>query len=67
MRHPKNYWKNKENVINESKKYTSRTDFKKKSNKAYEEAMQRARTNAKPGSLTAKANMVKDFNERNSR
>ena len=38
MRHPRNYWKNKENVINESKKYTSRTDFKKKSNKAYEEA-----------------------------
>ena len=38
MRHPKNYWKNKENVINESKEYTSRTDFKKKSNKAYEEA-----------------------------
>lgn len=39
----------------------------KEKDKAYEEAMQRTRTNAKPGSLTAKANMVKDFNERNSR
>lgn len=38
MRHPKNFWKIKDNVINESKKYTSRTEFKKKSNKAYEEA-----------------------------
>lgn len=35
---PKNYWKVKENTIEESKKYTSRTEFKKKSNNAYESA-----------------------------
>ena len=26
-----------------------------------------AKANAKPGSMTAKANMVKDFNERNNK
>lgn len=34
----KRKWKTKEIIIEESKKYSSRTDFKKKSNKAYEYA-----------------------------
>ena len=29
MRHPKNYWKNEKNILEESKKYKSRTEFKK--------------------------------------
>lgn len=32
---PKNYWKNKENIINEAKRYTSRNEFKLKSPTAY--------------------------------
>lgn len=35
---PFGYWKNKENVINESKKYTTTLDFRKKSNTAYQMA-----------------------------
>ena len=38
MRHPKNYWKNEKNILEESKKYKSRTEFKKKSNWAYDAA-----------------------------
>ena len=38
MKHPKNFWQNKENVIEESKKYTNRTEFKKKSHRAYDAA-----------------------------
>lgn len=38
MAHPKNYWKNKENVIEESRKYTNRTAFKKGSHAAYDSA-----------------------------
>ena len=38
MRHPKNYWKNEKNILEESKKYKSRTEFKKKSNRAYDAA-----------------------------
>jgi len=38
MRKPKNYWKEKENVIEESKKYSTRTEFKNGSSKAYEYA-----------------------------
>ena len=34
----KNYWKDKEHVIEESKKYNCRSDFNKFSRKAYEEA-----------------------------
>lgn len=35
---PRNYWKKKEHVIEESKKYTNRTDFKKGSQNAYNSA-----------------------------
>ena len=38
MPHPRNYWKNKENVLSESKKYSSRTEFKRGSNCAYDSA-----------------------------
>lgn len=38
MHHDRNFWKNKENVIEESKKYSNRTDFKKMSHRAYEAA-----------------------------
>lgn len=38
MRHGKNHWKNKENVINESKKYSSRTEFNRMSRRAYDSA-----------------------------
>lgn len=38
MVHYKNYWKDKEHVIKESKKYYCRSDFNKFSRKAYEEA-----------------------------
>lgn len=38
MRKPRNYWKVKENVIEESKKYKTRTEFKKKSGNAYDSA-----------------------------
>ena len=33
---------------------------------AYKKAMETGRANVKPGSITAKANMVRDFNERNN-
>lgn len=29
MKHPKGYWKNKDNMMKEAKKYTSKEDFKK--------------------------------------
>jgi len=35
---PRNYWKNKENVFEESKKYATKTEFKKKSGNAYDSA-----------------------------
>jgi hypothetical protein len=38
MRNEKGFWKKKENVIEESKKYSTRTEFKKKSHRAYEAA-----------------------------
>ena len=38
MRHYKNYWKVKSHVIEESKKFSSRSEFNKKSHRAYEEA-----------------------------
>lgn len=38
-RKPKNYWKSKKNVIEESKKYLSRTEFKKSSYNAYNTAI----------------------------
>ena len=38
MRHNRNYWKNKEHVFEESKKYNSRSSFNKNSRRAYEEA-----------------------------
>ena len=38
MKHCKNHWNNIENVIEESKKYKNRTEFKKKSNRAYDAA-----------------------------
>ena len=37
-RKPRNYWTIKEHVIEESKKYSSRSEFKKKSNNAYDSA-----------------------------
>lgn len=37
-RKPKNYWNVKKNVISESKKFSNRTEFKKKSGNAYESA-----------------------------
>ena len=37
-RKPKNFWKIKSNVIEESKKYSTRTEFKKKSGNAYDSA-----------------------------
>lgn len=37
-RKPKNFWKIKSNVIIESKKYSTRTEFKKKSGNAYDSA-----------------------------
>ena len=38
-RKPKGFWLNKKNVIEESKKYSSRTEFKKKSGNAYSSAL----------------------------
>ena len=38
LKKPKDYWKNKENIIEESKKYSSRTEFKKGSHRAYDMA-----------------------------
>lgn len=38
-RKPKGYWKNKENVFEESKKYSNRTEFKNKSGNAYNSAL----------------------------
>lgn len=38
MKHPKFFWQNKENVLNESKKYSNRTEFKKKAHRAYDAA-----------------------------
>lgn len=38
-RKPKNYWNVKGNVINESKQFSSRTEFKKKSQNAYNSAL----------------------------
>lgn len=35
MKHPKHFWENKENVFEESRKYTSRGEFNKKMHKAY--------------------------------
>lgn len=29
LRHPKGYWKNKENIIKEAKKYSTKEEFKK--------------------------------------
>ena len=29
MKHPKGYWKNKENMMSEAKKYTTKEEFKK--------------------------------------
>lgn len=40
-RKPKNYWKIKENVLEESKKFSTRTEFKKKSGNAYDSARER--------------------------
>lgn len=36
---PRNYWKDKSNVIEESKKYKTRTEFKKKAQSAYNSAI----------------------------
>ena len=38
MKHNKNHWKNKENVMIESKKYSSRTEFNQKARRAYDSA-----------------------------
>lgn len=38
MRHPRNFWKNEKNIIEESKNYISRTEFKKKAHRAYDAA-----------------------------
>lgn len=38
MRHPKNFWKNKENIIEEARKYSTRSEFNKKSHRAYDAA-----------------------------
>lgn len=38
----------------------------KEKDEAYKAAMEKSRNNAKPGSIAAKAAMVKDFNERNN-
>ena len=37
-RKPRNYWKVREHVLEESKKYATRTEFKKKSPRAYDSA-----------------------------
>ena len=37
-RKPRNYWNVKENVIEESKRFSNRTEFKKKSGNAYDSA-----------------------------
>lgn len=39
MRKPRNYWQNKDHVIEESKKYSNRTEFKKNSQNAYNSAL----------------------------
>lgn len=49
-----------------SKASIKSTTSRKEQEEAYKEAMERGRVNAKPGSITAKANMVRDFNERNN-
>ena len=38
MSHPRNYYKDEENVFKESRKFSSRTEFKKKSHRAYDVA-----------------------------
>ena len=38
-RQPRGYWQNKDHVIEESKKFSSRTEFKKKSQNAYNSAL----------------------------
>lgn len=38
-RKPRGYWQNKDHVIEESKKFSSRTEFKKKSQNAYNSAL----------------------------
>lgn len=38
----------------------------KEKEEAYKNAIEKGRSNAKPGSITAKANMVRDFNESNN-
>lgn len=47
-RKPKNYWNIKENVMNESKKFNSRTEFKKKSGNAYNSAIRHRWINEMP-------------------
>lgn len=47
-RKPKNYWNVKENVMNESKKFNSRTEFKKKSGNAYNSATKNKWINEMP-------------------
>lgn len=47
-RKPRNYWKVKDNVISESKKYNSRTEFKKKSQNAYNSALKNNWINEMP-------------------
>ena len=51
--------------INRIEKGVSSTNASEKERKL-EESYQKA-ANAKPGSITAKANMVRDFNERNKK
>jgi hypothetical protein len=47
-RKPRNYWTVKENVINESKKYSTRTEFKKNSGNAYNWAVKNKWINEMP-------------------
>ena len=47
-RKPRNYWKVKKNVIDESKQFSSRTEFKKKSQNAYNSALRNNWINEMP-------------------
>lgn len=53
------------NINTKIEKGSSKTDVEERTRKV-EESYQKAR-NAKPGSITAKANMVRDFDERNKK
>lgn len=50
-----------------TKSYTAKTTDTKNANTDNKEVKKTSSTGAKPGSLMAKANLVKDYNERNNK